>query len=195
VNNRYVLARHGESLANVRGVILSDPEEGTTGFGLTEEGKAQVRASVEALKASGELDGTALVVSSDFTRARETAEIIAEVLGVPGIILSEKLRERSFGDWERERNRHYEDVWNKDARDSSHTDNGVESVDAVRARTTGLVKELETRYTGRDVVLVSHGDALQILQTAFEGVPGSTHRSLPHLSTAEVRMMKSEIDR
>mmetsp|Transcript_101209 Transcript_101209/g.326136 ORF Transcript_101209/g.326136 Transcript_101209/m.326136 type:complete len:81 (-) Transcript_101209:64-306(-) len=37
------------------------------------------------------------------------------------------------------------------------------------------------------VVLVSHGDALQLLQTAFQGSPAGVHRSLPHLNPAELR--------
>merc|ERR1719414_343626 len=37
------------------------------------------------------------------------------------------------------------------------------------------------------VVLVSHGDALQLLQTAFQGVSPSEHRSLPHLHPGELR--------
>jgi broad specificity phosphatase PhoE len=39
------------------------------------------------------------------------------------------------------------------------------------------------------VVLVSHGDVLQILQTAFEGLDPSKHRSIPHLPTAELRQL------
>jgi broad specificity phosphatase PhoE len=195
VKNEYFLARHGHSLANEAGTILSDPEAGTTAFGLTEKGKTQVRASAEAAKESGMLDETALIISSDFTRARETAEIIAEVLGVSGVIFSEKLRERYFGDWERKSNSHYQDVWDEDVKDSSHTHNNVESVDAVRARATELIRELEGKHFGKVIILVSHGDALQILQTAFENVPGSAHRLLPHLGTAEIRKVVGVLEK
>ncbi len=194
MKNRYFLARHGKSLANEQGIILSDPREGTTGFGLTGEGREQVRASAAAAKAQGILDERAFIVSSDFTRARETADIIADVLGVPSVTLSEKLRERHFGDWEKRDDRHYQDVWDRDRHDPSHTEEGVESVDAVRARTTGLIRELESEHAGEVIVLVSHGDALQILQTAFENVPGSAHRSLRHLDTAEIRKAEGRID-
>lgn len=194
MKNQYFFTRHGKSLANELGIILSDPREGTTDFGLTEEGREQARVSADMAQASGVLDATALIVSSDFTRARETAEIIAEVLGVPDIVLSEKLRERYFGNWEKQHNRHYQDVWDRDQYDSSHTEENVESVDAVRERTASLVKELEERHGGRNIVLVSHGDALQILQTVFENVPGSAHRSIKHLDTAEIRKAESKID-
>ncbi len=194
MKNRYFFARHGKSLANEQRIILSSPREGTTGFGLTEEGREQVRASAEAAKAQGILDEKTFIVSSDFTRARETADIIAAVLGVPSVTLSEKLRERRFGDWEKRDDRHYQDVWDRDRHDPSHTEEGVESVDAVRARTTELIRELESEHAEEAIVLVSHGDALQILQTAFESVPGSAHRSLRHLDTAEIRKAEGRID-
>lgn len=187
LRNAYFAARHGKSLANEQGIILSDPAHGVSGFGLTEEGKAQVRASAEHVKATGTLDASTIIVSSDFARARETAEIIAEVLGTNAPVLTRALRERFFGNWERTHNGNYQKVWDKDAEDASHTYEGVESVNDVLARTTALVEELESAYEGKNIVLVSHGDALQILQTAFEKVHPSTHRSLMHLETAEIR--------
>ena len=39
------------------------------------------------------------------------------------------------------------------------------------------------------VVLVAHGDVLQILQTRFACVDPRTHRSLPHLETAPLRSL------
>lgn len=41
------------------------------------------------------------------------------------------------------------------------------------------------------VILVAHGDVLQILQTAFEGVDPREHRSLPHLPNAELRWLNA----
>ena len=190
LKNTYFVARHGKSLANEQEIILSDPAHGTTDFGLTEEGKEQARLSAEAAKKQGVLDSSALIISSDFTRARETAEIIAGILGVSEVALSPKLRERYFGNWERTHNSNYQKVWDKDQHDSSHTEESVESVDDVLGRTTELILEIEQKYQGKNIVLVSHGDALQILQTAFEGAHPSQHRSLTHLNTAEIRKLQ-----
>ena len=46
------------------------------------------------------------------------------------------------------------------------------AVDSVAARASELVRSLQAKHTSRrtTVVLVSHGDTLQILQTVFEGV-------------------------
>ena len=45
----------------------------------------------------------------------------------------------------------------------------------------------EKEHQPWQVLLVAHGDVLQILQTAFTRVDVRTHRSLPHLETATVR--------
>lgn len=43
------------------------------------------------------------------------------------------------------------------------------------------------------VILVAHGDVLQILQTAVEGKPGSQHRTgIAHLETATLRILQSQ---
>jgi hypothetical protein len=52
---------------------------------------------------------------------------------------------------------------------------------------TELIVGLEQRFVDTILLLVSHGDALQILQTAFAGRDASEHRQLQHLQTAEIR--------
>ena len=47
----------------------------------------------------------------------------------------------------------------------------------------------ERHFTDMDVVMVSHGDSLQVLQTVLAGVDCAKHRSLPHLETCELRLM------
>ncbi|MBO0776261.1 MAG: histidine phosphatase family protein, partial [Actinobacteria bacterium] len=72
--------------------------------------------------------------------------------------------------------------------EAGRRDNDVEPVTAVLDRTTAFVAALEREHRGRDILLVSHGDALQILQAGFAGVDPARHRSLPHLRTAEIRL-------
>ena len=55
---------------------------------------------------------------------------------------------------------------------------------------TGLVAELERRYAGRDILLVSHGDTLQILQAGFLRMDPAAHRRLPPLGVAEIRTLR-----
>ena len=144
----------------------------------------------EAIR-GGNLDGTTLIVTSDFARARESARIAQGLLGTQDdSVVTPKLRERFFGKWDGQHHDNYNSVWAEDAKDGAHTHNAVESTQEVLARTTSLVLDLEAGYTGRNVLLVSHGDTLQILQTAFERVPPANHRLLPPLRTGEIRRLQ-----
>jgi broad specificity phosphatase PhoE len=178
--------RHGQSKANLKEIIISHPENGLLEkYGLTELGRQQARQSA----ASSPLTKDTLILSSDFSRARQTAEIVREVLGSDVVQLSLSLRERNFGNYEESNHSHYGDVWVGDTRNADHAQNGVESVNSVLSRSTQLILDIEQRHTDRVILLVSHGDCLQILETGFEKISATEHRSLPHLHTAEIRQI------
>jgi probable phosphoglycerate mutase len=190
LRNTYYAMRHGKSLANDEEIIVSHPDQAVTGYGLSEDGRRQVTTAVTLAVQLGVLDSTALVVSSDFARARESAEIAASVLGTHDVLLTPMLRERFFGAWDRQHHGNYRHVWADDALDAAHKHNDVESTQEVLDRATSLIADLEREYSGRTILLVSHGDVLQILQTAFERIPSGRHRLLPHLETGEIRKLE-----
>ena len=78
-------------------------------------------------------------------------------------------------------------AWEHDKKNPSHKHQGVESPNKVLKRTLALINQLETKHKNKKVLLVSHGDVLQILHTHFSNKPVSQHRQIPHLETAEVR--------
>lgn len=198
----YYALRHGESLANVAHVISSDPRVATVRHGLSARGREQAAAaaaSVAAEAAAAGFDGVA-IVSSDLRRAWQTASIARAHLlaaGVrvwpeaSGVLEARALRERSFGDLDGGPDDRYPDVWVHDAVSAAHTEYAVEPIDSVLQRARGVVDELERALpSGRwMVVLVAHGDVLQIAQTAFAGVDPRAHRSLDHLPTATLRLL------
>jgi broad specificity phosphatase PhoE len=186
LENHYFAMRHGHSRANERSIIVSDPAVGVNSYGLSECGQQQVRARLGQMPSS--FDTRVKIVSSDFLRARETAEIVAAGLGVmEPVRFAEQLRERFFGDFEGGSDTSYPEVWRRDAQDPRHSDFNVEPVFDVISRTVALLLELETLFHGAVVLLVAHGDVLQILQTAFEQLSPSLHRKLPPLEVAQVR--------
>ena len=185
LTNRYFIMRHGRSLANQLELIVSSPENGVESYGLDDKGREQVIDSVEATKAI--LD-VSLIISSDFKRTQETAEITHDLLSLnEDIVFHKLLRERFFGDLELTSSDNYQSVWDEDGLDATHTKFGVESVEAVMDRATSLIATLEGYFTETSFLLVSHGDVSQILQAAFNKLPASEHRSVPHLNTAEIR--------
>ena len=179
--------RHAESKANAAGIIVSRIETDRGGdYGLTEHGRHQ------ALKAAQgcDLPDDTLIYASDFARASQTAEIVRAQLGTPDVVSAEALRERYFGQWEGASTSIYPRIWAADEIDPYHAEGGVEPAAAVLDRATEFIAELEQRHSGRDILLVSHGDTLQILQAGFLHVSPSSHRSLPPLATAEIRRLR-----
>ena len=189
LRNEYYALRHGWSKANDAGIIVSRIDSGARlEYGLHATGREQARAAGDAFKAIvGERP--VAILSSDFSRTFDTAKIVANAVGAD-VVAEPALRERDFGDFELGPNTAYDKVWARDAVDATHTDNQVEAAAAVLERAAGAVQRVETKHEGHAVLLVSHGDCLQILQTAFAGVDVSAHRSLPHLETCELRRLE-----
>jgi probable phosphoglycerate mutase len=187
--NRYSVMRHGQSQANLRGVIVSRIETDAGGdYGLTALGRDQVRAAaLSCLPALSVRPAGVLIYSSDFARAAQTAGIMRAHLAAPDVVIAPALRERCFGDWEGTPTANYRGVWAAD--EAGHADDGVEPAPAVLDRVTALIVDLEGQHTGRDILLVSHGDTLQILQAGFARIDPARHRHLPHLETAEIRQL------
>ena len=202
--NRYHAMRHGQSKANVAGIIVSRIETDRRGdWGLSDLGREQV---LEAARACG-LPVDTVICSSDFSRARQTAEIVRARLGAPPVLVGAALRERCFGDLEGTATDNYARVWATDEASAGDTagdgvdagggdadgrdaGGGVEPAAAVLDRVTALVTDLERRYADRDILLVSHGDTLQILQAGFLRMNPAAHRRLPHLGIAEIRALR-----
>ena len=183
--NSYLIMRHGQSEANVAGIVVSEPKIGCERFGLTKWGAEQVIAS--ALEYSGE--AFTQIICSDFLRTQQTAKLTAETLNLPSPQQDIGLRERFFGRWDGESDKHYQDVWDRDQLNEQPADDGVEGVDDVLQRGLKVLEKLEQKYQNQVILLVSHGDMLQILRTAFVGKTAQQHRSLCHHETAEIRSL------
>lgn len=179
--------RHGQSLANTARLIVSHPENGVNNYGLSDKGRLQVESGVNA----SALPAATRILSSDFMRARETAEIVHQYLGCPQpVTFDKRLRERHFGELELGPDTRYPEIWAFDQNNPEHCEHGVESVHSVIERASTVILECEERLNAETCLLIAHGDILQILQTVFSGIPAALHRQLPHLETAEVRELK-----
>lgn len=187
LNNTYYILRHGQSKANTKNLIISDPKTGTKSYGLTEKGKKQVKESIQKNK---QLNKNTIIYTSDFKRARQTAQIAKQMLKAQKIHMTRLLRERHFGNYENTHNKNYNKVWQHDKKDPNHTNENVESTNNVLKRTTRLIKRLEKTYKNKNILLVAHGDSLQILQTGFLKQDPSSHRNIKHLDVAEVRKIE-----
>lgn len=184
MKHTYAIMRHGQSQANVEGIIVSDPSVGIARYGLTEAGKKQ------ALESARSSDFKARAIySSDFRRARETAEIVAALQKAP-VTETELLRERFFGDYNGTPDTQYQRVWADDSASIEHG-RGVESPFSVLGRVLSLVETIESSILApTPVLLVAHGDVCQILLAHCAGLSPFLHRSIPHMQTAEIRRIR-----
>lgn len=185
LNNKFLLMRHGLSLANQRGLIVSHPENAKSQYGLTSVGIDQVKQAVVA----SDLNSETIIVSSDYARARETADLARHLLNVPELQIDKRLRERYFGDWELQDHSAYRKVWESDLLSPHEQSNNVETVSSVLNRVLSCIIDLDALHESRYILLVGHGDVLQIALAHFTGIKTHYHRSLDSLENAEIRAL------
>jgi broad specificity phosphatase PhoE len=165
---KLILVRHGESLGNRERIFATAPHE----LPLTELGYSQ--AQYAGLRIA-QLFRPALVVTSEYVRASETARIIAGVLGVP-LQVELNLHEREVG---AHRGRSYDsfmDVPDYDAaRPWAWKPEGGESYEEVQARVAPILDRLAAAHATTDVVVVSHGGVMTTLWAYAAGDWNEAH--------------------
>jgi broad specificity phosphatase PhoE len=191
LKNKYLIIRHGESEANKQGIVASSPENSINSFGLTERGEKQIRDIIR-IKKENLLRSKVIIISSDFLRARESASIIAEEIECEDIIFTPLLRERFFGEYEGMPSDSYYRVWGDDLNNINNHIKGVESTQDVRERVLSVIRECEEKYRDKTILLVSHGDPLQILLASFKGLPSNRHREVKSFTNADFRELQLE---
>jgi len=183
--NTYLLMRHGHSLANEAHCIISHPDNGIHGYGLSNEGRAQLLQTIHVWPYLI----PDRVLHSDFLRATETARYLADYFNCP-IEVNPSLRERYFGVYEQQSDQFYDSVWAKDSAGLDVTAEGVESLESVAQRMYSVIEHCEATREDQTLVVVSHGDPLQILLTYLDGRALSEHRLRPSIAPAEITLVE-----
>jgi broad specificity phosphatase PhoE len=179
--------RHGHSEANAKRLIISALELGTVAYGLTEQGRDQVVHQVGSWKRDMGSDGVGEIYCSPFLRARGTATLASGILEWPIVADVPALRERFFGDLDRQDDTQYDQVWAQDGLDSAHTHWCVESVFQVRERVLAFLTTLAATFHGQPMLLITHGDTASILLTTLRQGDLRQHRRFGALSTAQIQ--------
>jgi probable phosphoglycerate mutase len=184
--------RHGESVANHERRWVSDPQFSISGYGLTDLGMQQIRESVSAEIGSGALSMGAVIIASDFRRARESAEIARELLGSGPVSIDVRLRERGCGEMEGrvlspdEGAQIIEQVTLADRSDPFSSPFGLERASDVLSRVSHLLRDLEEQRSGESILLVCHFDLLRIALCAVSKIsPGESSR-FGHISNGGI---------
>ena len=151
---KVLMVRHGESEWNVLGKW-----QGRADIALTEAGREQARAAADYVRTTA-LPVTR-VLASTLRRAHETAEIIAERLGLAAVMTDQRLVETDVGPWEGLRADEIEAGWPRYLRDRK-TPPGFEPPDQVFARATQAIRE--AALVGEHTLIVSHSGVIRTVR-------------------------------
>ncbi len=152
--NNYWVMRHGFSETLLAHVIDSGRGE----YHLTPQGKSEAEESAKKLKDALEETGNKmnLVIASDILRTQETARIVARTLGVEKIIFDRRLHEINMGVLEGQPEGRYRELFPTHAERFEKGPEGGESLRDLRVRLWDLLRDLEKKYKGRNILLVTH---------------------------------------
>lgn len=177
-----ILIRHGITLWNVAGRI-----QGISNVELAPEGIRQA----ELLAKNFPFDKVDAVYSSDLSRAKTTAQFVADKFNLP-VQTTEKLREVDFGIWE---GKFFADLekYENDTLKIFHTKpdelklEGAETLQQAQSRAMEVVKKIiAANESGGEsrVVAVAHGTINRLILSAILDIPRNNIWRLSQFNTA-----------
>jgi isoleucyl-tRNA synthetase len=172
--NRYFTMRHGRAQNNELNILNSDPKRE---LHLTEDGKESVRKSAEAFK-----EKVDLIFVSPFMRTRETAEIVREALGLTpeSIIEDVRLSEMDFGEFDGRSVDDYHKLYPNTPQEFDKHPSGGENEKDVKKRVASFLYEIEKKYSNKNILIVSHGDPVWMLDAVAKGADTPTMLWIAH---------------
>ena len=175
-----LITRHGETDWNAAGRW-----QGHSDTPLNERGREQARALAESL------DGVDAVYASDLARARETAEILAERLGLD-VHVDPRLRERGFGAWEgltaeeieeRFADEHAPLAGRRGLRRGRTPSRSSRCASAMQE----FLEEVVRRHPTGTVLIVTHGGSARVVYALASGLDYvRDHRSIPPIGNCGI---------
>ena len=185
---RIVLIRHGETAWNAERRL-----QGHLDIDLNEEGQRQARALAASL-AGEQFD---VLVSSDLSRASQTAKALGDASGQP-LYIDGRLRERCYGGFEgllyaeiEQRYPRQFAAWQARDIDGDMPD-GVRVAETFRqfyARCVHAFTAIAARHPGQTLALVAHGGVLECAYRAALGLSLETPRDFKVLNASVNRFV------
>jgi probable phosphoglycerate mutase len=186
IATRILAVRHGETLWNRETRI-----QGFTDIGLSELGQWQAQQLAQALRE----EPVAACYASDLSRARDTAQAVADVHGHT-VHTDPGLRERCFGQFEGHTWTEIETQWPEASqawrqRVPDWAPQGGESLIALSARVLNSLNRIAERHLGEQILVVVHGGVLDVLYRAATRLDLQAPRAWELRNTAINRLLWS----
>lgn len=147
--------------------------DGNPPYYLTEQGKEEAKLAGEVLKQ----DKIDCLFCSDILRCRETAKIISEIIGYDKekIIYDTRLRDLNWGAFGGKTKEEYWNFYNNDRIKAFELAiPGGESWNQCQERIVRLFNEIEEEFQNQNILIVSHGDPLWLLEGYIKGIDNQT---------------------
>ncbi|MBY0328510.1 class I tRNA ligase family protein, partial [Patescibacteria group bacterium] len=185
--NTYIVMRHGQTQHNVEGLWNYGNQDGDP---LTVIGKQQVTTAAETLKS----DAIDVIIASPFLRTLETAQVVAEALGVSqdSIVTDVRLAEwKVGGDFDGKPLDDFFTVRNAATDRYNFKAEGGESYVEVLKRAAEFMYAIEKEYSGKNILIISHGAVARGIELIAQGITYTnlfeTTRDYVNFDNAEIR--------
>jgi probable phosphoglycerate mutase len=169
-DTRICVTRHGETDWNIAGVL-----QGRLDVPLNDRGREQARELARRFANAGFTQ----VYTSPLSRARESAEILAPLLGLPPPVCHAGLQERNFGVIQGIPKAELAETNPALLRDivrrnpAAEFENG-ETLDECADRVLAAIADIGAREPGARILVITHGWAMDVVTREVKGLPRDT---------------------
>lgn len=158
--NKYLIMRHGESLTQIKKIN----DSGSGNYPLTTIGKDIVKKQAKKLLK----ENIDIIFASPIPRTKQTAEIVASIIKKE-IIFDDRLKEINVGIFDGRPTIEYHKAFpTYQSKFELKPQNG-ESLRDVRKRAWNFLKDIESKYENKKILIISHEYPLWMLVQAAEG--------------------------
>ncbi|MDE2018802.1 MAG: class I tRNA ligase family protein [Patescibacteria group bacterium] len=167
--NHYWVMRHGEAESNIFNVIDSGQRKY---LHLTPRGQEEVLKSITQFKRQLDKKGEKIdiIISSDVTRTKETETIDYAVLGKPEVSFDKRIEEIHLGPTLTGLpDKKYAEFYPTYESRFEKRPEGGESVRDLRSRIWEFLRDCESKYEGKNILIVSHEYPIWMFFQVAEG--------------------------
>ena len=183
--NKLFLVRHGQARNNVERILMGHPKKGECM--LTEKGKEQAKEVAQKLQKE-KID---VIFASPLERTTETAEIISQKIGIE-IIFDERLREVEVGNFEGRSWDEYLKLYPHSLNPGRTDENGIEGLEDIQDRLNSFINDVNEKYQGKNIAIVSHGGPLDVLKGMLSGMNKEEILNSPMSKNGEIILSYSK---
>ncbi len=164
--NRYLVMRHGEAESNAQGIVNSKLAL-VAKYGLTSRGHIEAEATALKIK-ERKID---IIITSPFLRTKETAEIVAKAIGLGAqeIITDERIKEIDTGVFDGRPIAEYRENFSSMREKFEERSGSGENLLDVKRRVMEFLVDLETKYSGKTILIITHEYPAWMLVAGTDG--------------------------